>query len=63
MSPTMRPRGTRAAAKRRVDYRPPPFLVDDVELVLDPVQLRRERGRGYTPVQTTVRGEAASITF
>ena len=36
---------------------------NDVELVLDPVQLRRERGRGYTPVPTTVRGEAASITF
>jgi aminopeptidase N len=35
MSPTMRPRGTRAVSKRRVDYRPPPFLVDDVELVLD----------------------------
>ncbi len=35
----------------------------DVELVLDPVRMRRERGRGYTPVQTTVRGEAASITF
>jgi len=33
----------------------------DVELVLDPVPLRRERGRGYQP--TTVRGQAASITF
>ncbi len=33
----------------------------DVELVLDPVRLRHERGRGYTP--TSVRGEAASITF
>jgi len=33
----------------------------DVELVLDPVKLRRERGVGYTP--TSVRGEAASITF
>ncbi len=33
----------------------------DVELVLDPVKLRHERGRGYTP--TSVRGEAASITF
>jgi hypothetical protein len=35
----------------------------DVELVLDPVRLRRERGRGYTPVPTSVRGEQASITF
>jgi len=35
----------------------------DVELVLDPVTLRKERGRGYTPVQTTVKGERASITF
>jgi anti-sigma factor RsiW len=35
----------------------------DVELVLDPVQLRRERGRGYTPASPAVRGEAASITF
>ena len=35
----------------------------DVELVLDPVQLRRERGRGYTPSSPTVKGEAASITF
>ena len=36
---------------------------EDVELVLDPVKLRRERGRGYTPVPTSVRGEQASITF
>jgi anti-sigma factor RsiW len=35
----------------------------DVELVLDPVKLRRERGRGYTPVSSPVQGEAASITF
>ena len=35
----------------------------DVELVLDPVTLRKERGRGYTPVPTTVKGEQASITF
>ncbi|HKU85761.1 MAG TPA: aminopeptidase N [Casimicrobiaceae bacterium] len=35
MSPTMRPRGTRAASKRRVDYRPPAFLVDDVALDFD----------------------------
>ena len=35
MSPTMRPRGTRAASKRRVDYRPPAFLVDDVALEFD----------------------------
>lgn len=35
----------------------------DVEFVLDPVRLRRERGRGYTPVPTSVRGEQASITF
>jgi hypothetical protein len=35
----------------------------DVEFVLDPVKLRRERGRGYTPVPTSVRGEQASITF
>ena len=35
----------------------------DVEFVLDPVTLKRERGRGYTPVQSPVRGEAASITF
>jgi len=35
----------------------------DVELVLDPVTLRKERGRGYTPVQSTVKGEQASITF
>ena len=35
----------------------------DVEFVLDPVKLRRERGRGYTPVPTSVRGETASITF
>ncbi len=35
----------------------------DVEFVLDPVKLRRERGRGYTPVQSSVRGEQASITF
>ena len=36
---------------------------EDVELVLDPVRLRRERGRGYTPASPSVRGEAASITF
>jgi hypothetical protein len=35
----------------------------DVELVLDPVKLRRERGRGYTPSSPAVKGEAASITF
>jgi hypothetical protein len=35
----------------------------DVEFVLDPVKMRRERGRGYTPVPTNVRGENASITF
>ena len=35
----------------------------DVELVLDPVPLRRERGRGYTPSSPAVKGEAASITF
>jgi len=35
MSPMMRPRGMRAASKRRVDYRPPAFLVDDVALELD----------------------------
>ena len=35
----------------------------DVEFVLDPVTMRKERGRGYTPVQTTVKGEQASITF
>ena len=35
MSPTMRPRGTRAASKRRIDYRPPAFVVDDVALEFD----------------------------
>jgi len=35
----------------------------DVEFILDPVTLRKERGRGYTPVQPTVKGEQASITF
>jgi hypothetical protein len=36
---------------------------EDVEFVLDPVRMRRERGRGYTPVPTSARGEQASITF
>ena len=31
----MRPRGTRAASKRRIDYRPPAFVVDDVALEFD----------------------------
>jgi len=35
----------------------------DVDFVLDPVKLRRERGRGYTPVTSSVQGQAASITF
>ena len=35
----------------------------DIEFVLDPVKIRRERGRGYTPVTSTVRGQTASITF
>ena len=54
-------RGRRRGARQPVDN-----LFDhtaDVELVLDPVTLRKERGRGYTPVQTTVKGEQASITF
>jgi hypothetical protein len=58
--------GARASATSDEMAAVPDSLFDhtaDVELVLDPVQLRRERGRGYTPVQTTVRGEAASITF
>ena len=35
----------------------------DFEFVLDPVKIRRERGRGYTPVTSSVRGQTASITF
>jgi anti-sigma factor RsiW len=35
----------------------------DVDFVLDPVKMRRERGRGYTPVTNPVQGERASITF
>jgi len=35
----------------------------DIEFVLDPVKIRRERGRGYTPVTSSVRGQTASITF
>jgi hypothetical protein len=35
----------------------------DVDFVLDPVKVRRERGRGYTPVTNPVKGETASITF
>jgi anti-sigma factor RsiW len=57
---------SRDAAARDEVAAVPDSLFDhtaDVELVLDPVRMRRERGRGYTPVQTTVRGEAASITF
>ena len=48
MSPTMRPRGTRAVSKRRVDYRPPPFLVDDVELVFDLDPARTEVATTFT---------------
>jgi aminopeptidase N len=29
------PRGARAAARRRVDYRPPAFVVDDIALTFD----------------------------
>jgi anti-sigma factor RsiW len=63
--PTSRP-VRRAAGPAQVAEAPmiPDSLFDhtaDVELVLDPVKLRRERGVGYTP--TSVRGEAASITF
>jgi len=35
MSPKMRPRESRAAPKRRVDYRAPAFLIDDVALEFD----------------------------
>jgi hypothetical protein len=35
----------------------------DVELILDPGQLRRERGRGYTPASPPGRGEAGSSAF
>ena len=35
MSPPMLPRGARAKAKRRLDYRPPAFLIDDVALEFD----------------------------
>ena len=35
----------------------------DVDFVLDPVKMRRERGRGFTPVTNAVQGERASITF
>jgi len=55
-----------AAPSEAVAAAVPDSLFDhsaDVELVLDPVKLRRERGRGYTPVPTSVRGEQASITF
>ena len=31
----MLPRNARAAVKRRADYRPPPFLVDEVALEFD----------------------------
>ena len=57
---------TRTAAPSEALAAIPDSLFDhseDVELVLDPVKLRRERGRGYTPVPTSVRGEQASITF
>jgi hypothetical protein len=64
-SPTRRaPAVTNAAALAADAPAIPDSLFDhtaDVELVLDPVKLRRERGVGYTP--TSVRGEAASITF
>ena len=58
--PERRPSSALVAAPTTI----PDSLFDhtaDVELVLDPVKLRHERGRGYTP--TSVRGEAASITF
>jgi hypothetical protein len=35
MSPKMRPRESRALPKRRVDYRSPSFLIDDVALEFD----------------------------
>jgi hypothetical protein len=59
-------RGEERTADRTADAAALDSLFDhtaDVEFVLDPVKLKRERGRGYTPVPTTVRGEAASITF
>jgi len=68
------PSNAKPTLARRIRTRPaeaaiaaiPDSLFDhtaDVELVLDPVTLRKERGRGYTPVPTTVKGEQASITF
>ena len=35
MATKMRPRDARAVSKRRVDYRPPAFLIDDVALEFD----------------------------
>ena len=35
MAPPMLPRDARAAAKRRADYRPPAFVIDDVSLEFD----------------------------
>src|SRR5262249_53957526 len=59
--------GTRSAlSNEAVAQAIPDSLFDhsaDVDFVLDPVKVRRERGRGYTPVANPVRGEAASITF
>lgn len=67
-APSLKPTLARRAPARSADRSPavPDSIFDhtaDVEFVLDPVKLRRERGRGYTPVPTSVRGEQASITF
>lgn len=67
-APSPKPTLARRAPARSADMSAavPDSIFDhtaDVEFVLDPVRLRRERGRGYTPVPTSVRGEQASITF
>lgn len=68
LAPSPKPTLTRRAPARSAEVLTvvPDSIFDhtaDVEFVLDPVKLRRERGRGYTPVPTSVRGEQASITF
>src|SRR5438046_4878978 len=44
----MLPRGTRAHIRRRLDYRPPAFLVDAIELTFDLAAARTDVTARYT---------------
>ena len=44
----MLPRGTRALIRRRLDYRPPAFLVDAIALTFDLAAARTEVIARYT---------------